>query len=125
MRRTVTLEAGSFGREAVEDEARRLALSPEQLVSRAVRYYLADRAAGRVAHRVPSQLQSGGREGADNIALDLDLDLQTWRDLGAECRREDVSMDTLVSHAVLYLIADIDSGRVARRFVSEGGRREG
>ena len=34
-------------------------------------------------------------------------------------------MDTLVSHAVLYLIADIDSGRVARRFVGEGGSGEG
>ncbi len=39
----------------------------------------------------------------------------TWGRLQSEAERQRVSIEELVSHAVLYFLADYDSGRIARR----------
>ncbi len=51
--RELKLELDAFAREALEQEATRLAVSVEELARFAVLYYLADRDSGRIARRPP------------------------------------------------------------------------
>jgi hypothetical protein len=47
--------------------------------------------------------------------LGLDLDAFGWEALEEEARRQGVTVERLVEHAALYYLADLDSGRVAKR----------
>ena len=38
-----------------------------------------------------------------------------WETLDEEAAREGITMDELITFSVLYYLADIDSGRIARR----------
>lgn len=120
IRHSVTLEMGEFARATLENEARSYALSTEELVSHAVRYYLGDRRSGRSSYPVPGSLVPPHDASPERVGLDLELDAGTWRQLDSECRRQDVACEELVAHAVLYLIADLDSGRAAHRLVNGG-----
>jgi hypothetical protein len=51
--RDVTLQLDGFAYETVAEEAARLGVSVEELVTFAVLYYLADRDSGRIARRIP------------------------------------------------------------------------
>jgi hypothetical protein len=111
----LSLSLDEFGAFALEDMAERFSLSPAELARHAARYYLLDRDSGRTALCVP-RLPRGGA-GKRALRLKLDLDVDTWRELEAEARRQDVSVEVLLQHAILYLLADRDSGRVARRML--------
>ncbi|HEY1276642.1 MAG TPA: hypothetical protein VGF25_17155 [Thermoleophilaceae bacterium] len=111
----MTLELDEFGLATLEAEARRHSLSPDQLVGHAARYYLADRGSGRPAHRVP---RFPRRRNESTVDVDLDLEGGTWRELDEESERQGVPVERLLEHAALYLIADLDSGRVAGKLVS-------
>jgi hypothetical protein len=52
-RRELKLDLDTFGREALEAEAARLGVSPEELARHAVLYYLADCDSGRISRRPP------------------------------------------------------------------------
>jgi hypothetical protein len=52
-RRDVTLQLDGFAYETIAEEAARLGVPVEELVSFAVLYYLADRDSGRIARRIP------------------------------------------------------------------------
>jgi hypothetical protein len=51
--RGVTLQLDGFAYEAIVEEAARLGVPVEELVTFAVLYYLADRDSGRIARRIP------------------------------------------------------------------------
>jgi hypothetical protein len=117
MRRKVTLTLGEFGHSALDDQACSLWLSVHELVRRAAEYYLEDGGgATRPGYRVPSRLIMSAGESRFAGALEVSLDLAMWRRLGAEAHRQEVSLERLLRHAVLYLVADLVSGRVADRF---------
>jgi len=48
-------------------------------------------------------------------SLTLGLDGFVWDTLDREAGREGLTVEELVTFSVLYYLADIDSGRVARR----------
>jgi hypothetical protein len=50
--------------------------------------------------------------------LSLQLDEFAWEAIQHESTRLQVSEEELIAYAVLYYIADIDSGRIARRIPS-------
>jgi hypothetical protein len=60
---TVTLE--EFATEALEAEARRQGVRPEEVAAYAISYYLADRDSGRIAHRVPRFARPGSTADTD------------------------------------------------------------
>lgn len=111
MKRTIKLALERFGRDTLEDQAARYALSSEELVGLAASYFVRDRDSGRPARRVPRFHRE--REGAGELELELDLDSEVWDALCDEARRQGVTVERLLEHAVLYLVADLDSGRVA------------
>ena len=45
----------------------------------------------------------------------MQLDDDTWSALDVEAARQGVSADTLAVHALMFFLADIDSGRIGGR----------
>ena len=117
MRRSVTLMLDEFGRSALESQAGRYSLAPHEFVQHAARHYVADVDAGRTAHRIPRYRER--EAGRTAVSLALELDDGFWEDLEMEAARQGVSVERLLGHATLYLIADLDSGRVAERMLEE------
>jgi hypothetical protein len=40
-----------------------------------------------------------------------------WRELDKEAERQEVSIERLLAHAIMYFLADLDAGRVEERML--------
>lgn len=109
MSKQVTLHMDEFGQQALERFARRGTASDAAAVRTACLYYLADRKSGRAAWRVP-RLAADGRSVQ---SLRVGVDDATWAALAEEAEHQGVTPEILAVHAVLYFLADLDSGRIA------------
>ena len=120
MSKDVTLNLDDFGRHALQRLAREGNGSITASVRTALLYYLADRDAGRPASvpRFTAERQAGHSE---SVAIDD----ETWDALSDESERQAVSVERLIEHAVMYFLADVDSGRVAGRLKSRLDRPDG
>jgi hypothetical protein len=118
--RDVNLPVGEFGQRGIERFARGGRGSADAAVRTAVLYYLAERDSGRVGWRVP---EVGGESGTTN-ALPVTLDDTTWAALAEEAGRQGVTPEALAVHAVLYFVADLDSGRLAEALAEALGEHE-
>jgi hypothetical protein len=117
LQRLLSLSLEEFGASTLEAEAERYSVSPVELGRHAVRYYLSDRGSGRMALRVPRLSQNAAREPALELKLDLDADI--WRELDEEAERQEVSVERLLEHTIMYFLANLDAGRVERRMLDE------
>jgi hypothetical protein len=115
LQRLLVLSLEEFGASTLEAEAERYSVSPAELARHAVRYYLSDRDSGRMALKVPRL--SRDTSGKPALELELDLDPDTWRELEKEAERQEVSVERLLTHAMIYFLADLDAGRVERRML--------
>jgi GNAT superfamily N-acetyltransferase len=111
----VTLQLDDFGKKALEAQLRG-GSSRDAVVRAAARYYLADRESGRVAWRAPLFVRSVDPDGA---GTDVELDEGTMEALEREARRQGIPASRLVEHALLYFLADVDSGRAALHLADE------
>ena len=109
MTRDVTLRVDEFSQHALERFARRGKGSMAKTARMAAMYYLGDRDAGRPAWRAPRFAAAADPSGRLRVELDDD----TWEALAEEAERQGVPTEQLAIHALLYFLADIDSGRVA------------
>jgi hypothetical protein len=114
MPRSLTLKMDEFGLQTFAELAERQGASASRVATVAAHYYLADSDDGRPDWRVPSFFSrvEPQRRGA---GLRVELADPTWNALVQEARRQGVDICVLAAHAVLYFIADVDSGRVAQR----------
>jgi len=110
-RKSVTLRLDRFGQDALEEYVRSTGGSHATALHTAVRYYLGDSESGRPAWRVP-RLARGARFGS---ALEIELDHEVHAKLQRESRRQDVTTDLLATHALMYFLADLHTGRAAAR----------
>jgi hypothetical protein len=55
-------------------------------------------------------------------SISLPLDGLAYRELERESTRHGVPLEQLASFAILYYLADVDSGRIARRIPTGGWR---
>jgi hypothetical protein len=117
LQRLLTLSLEEFGASTLTEQGKRYSVTPAELGRHAVRYYLSDRDSGRMALRVPRLPQPAEREPALELMLDLDAD--TWNELEQEAERQDVSLERLLEHALVYFLADLDAGRVEWRMLEE------
>jgi hypothetical protein len=108
----VTLDLDEFGSEAVEAEVRS-GSSREALIRTAARYYLADRDSGRVSWRPPRFIRKEAQPA--RAVTKVEFDEETCEALEAEASRHELPADRLAEHALLYFLADLDSGRAATR----------
>jgi predicted DNA-binding ribbon-helix-helix protein len=114
MMKGMKFQLDEFGRDALDEFVRGANGSRSAAVRTACLYYLADHESGRAAWPAPSQ--EAASSGASAVAVRLDR--ETWRGLQEEAERQDVSASDLTRHAVLYFLADVDSGRVGQRLES-------
>ena len=123
-KRSVTLELEEFGYGALEDQTRSYGISLGDFLRAAALYYLADIGSGRPATRVPSFHRRSDLKGG--LDVELELEESAWGALEAEAERQQVSLERLLEHAVLYLLAALDAGRVTTRILqsTEGAENE-
>ncbi len=121
MRRSLKLALDDFGRATLEGEAARYSVEPGELVGHAVDYYLGDRDSGRPALKVPRFDRTST---VAPLELVVELDDRTWEEAEAEAARQRVSVERLLEHAALYLVADLDSGNVAVRIAADAAMAE-
>jgi hypothetical protein len=114
MARSLTLEMDEFGLKAFAELAERQGGSASQVARVAAQYYLADSGGEGPAWRVPSFAHKV-EPARQAPGVRVELDDATWDALVQEARRQEVDIGVLAVHAVLYFIADVDSGRVAQR----------
>jgi hypothetical protein len=113
MMTSVTVRLDRFGQEALEDYVRDSGGSQEEALGAAMRYYLADSGSRRMAWRVPRRARVARAEVREELEVELDERIQD--EFEAESRRQEVSPDALAMHALMYFLADLDSGRAAAR----------
>jgi hypothetical protein len=116
MTRLVSLALDEFGTSALETHAERFSVSPGELASRAARHYLSDWGSGRLTLRVP---HFEGPHEKPSLQLVVELDDDGCRELQAEATRQGVSVEALFEHAILYFLADLDSGRAESRILED------
>jgi hypothetical protein len=124
VKRKVTLQLGSLGRETVEGQARAHGLSIPALLRYSATYYLSERAAGRLAWRVPRFARSArGIDHEGRLDVTLELDDNDWRSLEAEAEAQHVPLALLLEHAAFLLVNDLACGRVALSGAGPSDRR--
>jgi hypothetical protein len=116
--RKITLALDEFGRTSLEAQARALDVPAAAIVSQAALYFLAELASERAATKVP-RFARGAPPGPEELEVAVALDPTDWRALEREAERQQVSLERLLVHAALLLIADVDSGRVAMRILED------
>jgi hypothetical protein len=112
----VAIPLEGFALECAHRCAHEHELSLPDLLALAARYYLDDAGSGRAARSLPNRLRPAGERGGDGY--ELELPASQWAGLESEAHAEGVDLGTLLEHAVLYLVADLNSGRVAARIAS-------
>jgi hypothetical protein len=109
MTRNVKLQLDEFGQQSLERFVARGEGTPTGALRTAALYYLADRDKERPAWRAP-RFRS---RAVPNPGLKIAFDDETWTALEEEARRQGVEPEDLAVHALLYFLADLDSGRLA------------
>jgi hypothetical protein len=107
----VTLHVEQFTSRSLEHLTGDGRVSPDDVLRAALLYYLEDRDAERPAWRAP-RFRPQPRRGTE---LSVSFDDETWAALESEARRQRVTSDELAAHALLYYMADIESGRAGER----------
>jgi hypothetical protein len=107
----VELALDEFALEEVERVAGRLGVPRARVVQRAVRHWLDEQSSGRLA----AQPLAGGPPPGPHPAVPLAVDLppSDWEALRQAARTNHMEPERLVGQAVLLLLADVHSGRIA------------
>jgi hypothetical protein len=113
--RDVVLNLDEFGGHALETFVRERGRSQSVAGRTASLYYLADRDAERPTWPVPRFASARSADDPHSVAVTIELDEQTWKAVLQEAERQLVSAERLIEHALLYFLADLDSGRIADR----------
>jgi hypothetical protein len=109
----VELALDEFAFEELERVAGRLGVPCAKLVQNAVRHWLDEERAGRLAVWPSSFALPAASHPAVPVAVDLAL--SDWQAMRHAAGSRDVEPEALVVHALLLLLADVDSGRMAAR----------
>jgi hypothetical protein len=109
MTRNVKLRLDEFGQQSLDRFVARGEGTPAGALRTAALYYFADRDAQRLAWRAPRFRMRSAVDPGIKVAFDDD----TWAALEEEARRQGVEPEDLAVHALLYFLADLDSGRMA------------
>jgi hypothetical protein len=111
--RDVELALGGFAGSALLTQAERHGLTPNELVALAAEHYAGELATPRMASRLPQVL--AGDEARDRLKFHVELRPETWRVLERHARDEGASVELVLEHAALQLVADLDAGRAVAR----------
>lgn len=119
MKRSVTISLGSFASKALAAEGKNGRRPSSISVERAIHCYLNDKASAGPGWRFPAFLR--GRAPVEAIELHLEIDEGLWTSLEAEASSQDVNVQQMLDHAVLYFVAEVNAGRVTERILDDIG----
>jgi hypothetical protein len=121
----VILGFGEFGWQSLDAEAGRERVTLDELLGRAVSYFAAAVRTTRAAALAPraAALAPKFKPGEWGIPREIRLELtrDDWVRLDSEAEHQGIPLERLLEHAPLLYLADLDSGRVAKRLL---GRAE-
>lgn len=117
MTRLVTVHLSEFACSAVSGDGNARGEGVPARVVAAIRCYLNDKGSPGLAWSYPSFLAE--EKGREDVALRLAIDDELWRSVEEEAKRQGVSAEKLVTHAALYVAAEVDAGRVTRRILDD------
>jgi hypothetical protein len=117
---SVSVRLDRFARDAVDSYARESGGSQADALRVAVSYYLADSGSGRPGWQFPQ----GAGPAASGEPLPVELDDDLYGELELEARRQQLAPELLALHALMYFLADVDSGRAAARLGGAVGDAE-
>ncbi len=109
----VELALDEFAFEELERASGRLGVPCAKLVQHAVRHWLDEECAGRLAFWPPSLGLPATPHPAVPVAVDLAP--SDWQAMRHAAQSHNIEPEALVAHALLLLLADVDSGRMAAR----------
>jgi hypothetical protein len=116
--RIVAVAIDDFSRASLEDASTAGQTTPDVLLVRSIRYYLAERDSGRPGW--PYARLEGEKEAVGGASVvELEVDGSTWAGFSREADRQKVSTDELLQHAALYYLADRDSGRLTQKILED------
>lgn len=118
VQRMIDVTVGEFALDSLAADSTGLSRD----LAQAIRYYLTDRDSGRIGWEYPSFLAQDGHGPARQVSLEIDA--ATWSEFAAEAERQRVPAEQLLQHALLYLFADRDTGRLTQRILEDLGREE-
>lgn len=116
IKRSVTVRISEFSHDALAGLRDETAEDVPARFLHAVRVYLGDRGAGHPGWPYPT---SFGQRPIREIELELSIDEDQWHELEEEALRQGVSVSRLATHAALYYVAEVDSGRIAQRILDD------
>jgi hypothetical protein len=108
--RILTLRLARFERDALDAYGASQRIPADRVIRTAVLYYLQGRHADRSTWRKQT---FGGDEPGGHVAVEVDLGEETERALAEQATAQAVDPEDLARHALLFFLADVDSGRVA------------
>jgi hypothetical protein len=107
---TLTLRLAPFEREALDAYGASQQVPPERVVLTAVLYYLREQHSKRETWPVPAFRRGEPDNGS---ALQVELGKETGQALATQAAAQCVRPESLGRHALLFFLADVDSGEVA------------
>ncbi|MGH2975973.1 MAG: hypothetical protein ACRDLL_14055 [Solirubrobacterales bacterium] len=119
MKRSVTVGLSAFAREALtaaEMNGAETAIS----VVRAICVYLNDKGSAEPGWAYPALMRKRSRL-SETTELELSIDDGLWRSLEEEAAIQGVTSQQLLQHAILYLTAEVDAGRITQRILGDLG----
>jgi hypothetical protein len=117
VKRSVTVSLSAFAREALV-AAKMNGAETATSVVRAIRVYLNDRGSSESGWLYPPPLRDKQRSGG-TTDLRLSIEGELWERLEAEAASQGVTPQQLLDHAVLYLAAEVDAGRITQRILED------
>jgi hypothetical protein len=108
------LRLARFEHEALERYASSERVTAVRVIRTAVAYYLRERGSDRAAWPVP-RLAREEPEGGPALEVEVEVNEATWGALEEEAAAQGVEPEELARHALLFFLADVDSGRVAAK----------
>jgi hypothetical protein len=123
MKHPVTVHLSGFACQVVAGEGGSGAEHVPARVIRAIRCYLSEKGPRGTGWSYPRFMRD--EKPADDVALQLDIDDDLWRSLEEEAERQGVSPQKMVTHAALYVAAEVNAGRLTRRILDGLEEEEG
>ena len=115
MPRALTLRLAPFEYQALERYGSSQGVPAVRVIHTAIVYYLRERSSDRPASHMPPLR----REEPDGVAeVEVGVEEKVWRALAEEAVAQGVDPEELARHALLFFLADVDSGRAAAKLES-------
>jgi hypothetical protein len=120
MRLEISISLSRFGWASLEERAGADGFELAEVTEQACAYYASELDSGRPATKLPRFDHDDPTQTARRLSLELDDDCAER--LNREAERQGVSLQSLLRHATLMYLADLDAGRVAGR-VAQGAEQ--